>query len=341
MRTHRGGLLTSTLTDQSLDEEVRRAVPPWRMAAAIGVTALVLWVALTIGGRAYVVLMFGMVVGLVMLAIAVVLTCVVVTVAIAAFTGRRRIGGAITVTLLAFLSTAVGIVGFGEIPMIWVGFELVHLIVAVASALVLGLFFEPLWARTLGCVALVALIVCGVVLLTPEDTEPERSADAVQAEANFEYYLENGTYPMVADLPGATVVDQPGSGGVSHTLMITEDGGVLDIVREEVDMSNPEIQPCWYLTRETLELSVTDSLADYASWCVRAGEEWRMVDGTGVARMEDGEITAIRPAFDPDVALVGGDRAADADEIAAAWASLRPMTEDEVRRYVRWPGMDG
>lgn len=333
--------MTSTLPARALDDQTRRTVPPWRTPAAIGATALVLWVALTIGGQAYVVFLFGMVVGLVVLAIAVAVTCAVVAVVVALITGRRRIGGAITVTLLAFLSTAVGIVGFGEIPMIWVGFELVHPIVAVGSALVLGLFFEPRWARVLGGLALVALIVGGVVLLAPEDTEPERSSDAVQAEANFEYWLEYGTYPMVADLPGATVVDQAGSGGYTHTLMITEDGGVLDIVREDVDFTNPEVQPCWYLTRETLELATTDSLADYASWCIKEGEEWRMVDGTGIARMENGEITAIRPAFDPDVALVGGDRAADADEIAAAWASLRSMTEDEVRRYVRWPGMDG
>jgi hypothetical protein len=304
------------------------------------VTALVLWVALTVGGRAYVILLFGMAAGLAVLAIAVSATCVVVIIVVALFTGRRRIGAAIAVTLLAFLSTAVGIVGFGGIPMIWIGFELVHPIVAVASALVLGVFFEPVWARILGGLALVALIVSGAVLLAPEDTQPERSADAVQAEANFEYFVENGTFPVIADLTGATVVDRPGSGGYTHTLMITEGGGVLDLVRERVDFSSPDIQPCWYLTVETLELSLEDALADYAAWCTKTGEEWRMADGTGFALMEDGDIIAIRPAFDHDVALAGGYRPANSEEISAAWPTLRSMTGEEVRRYVRWPGMD-
>jgi hypothetical protein len=311
------------------------------MAGAIGMTVLVLWAGLEVGSRAYIGFAFGMGLGLVILAATIAAIGFVIAFIVSALTGRRRVGAAVTVTLLAFLSTAAAVVGFGSFPMIWVGFDLVHLIVASLSGLVLGLFLEPLWARLLGGVGLLALAAAGVLLFGPGGGDPQPSADAVQAEDNFEYYIENGSYPMVADLPGATIVDQPTSGGIAHTTMITEDGGVLDITREAVVMSNPEVQPCWYLTRETLELSATDALADYASWCIKTGEEWHMVDGTGIARTENDEIIAIRPAFDTDIDLAGGDRPANADEIAAAWAALRPMTEDEVRRYVRWPGVDG
>ncbi|RWZ46143.1 hypothetical protein ELQ90_16085 [Labedella phragmitis] len=341
MRADRGvDPMPFPLVGDPLVDDRRGEPTPGRLIAAIAATALLLWVALTIGGQAAVVLMFGGMVGLAVLAVAVAVACATVAIVLSALTGRRRIGAAIAVTLLAFVATAVGLVGFGSIPMIWVGFELVHLIVAVLSALVLGLFLEPLWLRIVGALSLVALIVAGAVLLAPENAEPEPSPDALQAQVNFEYFIENGTYPMVADLPGATLAGHPATGEFAHTLMITEDGGVLDIVREAATTSNPDITPCWYLIRETLPLEQTDTLADYASWCVKEGDVWRMVDGTGLARMEDGDLIAVRPAFDPDVANVGGSRPANADEIAAAWATLRPMTEAEVRRHVQWPGVE-
>jgi hypothetical protein len=323
----------------------RRGEPtPGRLIAAIGATALLLWVALTIGGQAAVVLMFGGLVGLAVLAIAVAAACATVAVVLAALTGRRRIGAAVTVTLLAFVATGVGIVGFGSIPMIWVGFELVHLIVAVGSALVLGLFLEPLWLRIVGAASLVALIVAGAVLLAPEERvtepEPDPAAAAQQIEADYQSFLENGPYPMVADLPGATIVDLPDDSGYLRTLMITEGGGVLEIVRSQREPTESDIFPCWTLTRDDPPLHPADTLADYASWCVKEGALWRMVDGTGIASREDGDLIALRAAFDSDVTVAGGSRPANAEEIAAAWATLRPMTELEVRRYIQWPGVE-
>lgn len=332
------------LVGDPIRDDGRGDLTPDRLVAAIGATALVLWVALTIGGHAFVVLAFGGMIGLAVLAVAVVVAGAAVAAVVFAFTGRRRIGAAITVTLLAFVATAVCIVGFGSIPMIWVGFELAHLIVAVESALVLGMFLEPLWLRLVGAMSLVALMVAGAVLLAPEEPtstpEADTVADAQQIEADYESFLENGPFPMVADLPGATIVDLPDDSGSLRTLMITEGGGVLEILRQQREPTEPDIFPCWTLTRDDPPLHPGDALADYASWCVKEGDLWRMVDGTGLASRDDGDLVALRAAFDADVAVAGGSRPANAEEIAAAWAALRPMTEAEVRRYVRWPGME-
>jgi hypothetical protein len=330
------------LVGDPTDDDQRGDATAGRLVAAIVVTALILWVALTIGGQATIVLMFGGMVGLAVLTVAVAAACATVAVVLSALTGRRRTGAAITVTLLAFVATGVGIVGFGSIPMIWVGFELVHLIVAIGSALVLGLFLEPLSLRIAGALSLVSLIAAGAVLLAPEEREPEPDAAAwaQQVEANFESFLDNGPYPMVADLPGATIVDLPDDSGYLHTLMITEGGGVLEIIREQREPTESDIFPCWMLTRADPPLHPADTLADYASWCVKEGALWRMVDGTGIASRDDGDLIALRAAFDSDVTVAGGSRPANAEEIASAWATLRPMTEAEVRRYVQWPGME-
>ncbi len=331
-----------------------RVVPPptlLRSGIALVLAAIVLWAALNFGLRSVVVVLFAGWSGLPFVIIAPTVAMILISIIVAVCTGRRNIPAAVTaaivVTVIAFIALGVAFVRFRTVPMIWVepGFELVPLLIAVPCALMLGLFLGRWKLRVVGMLG-VALLVTGAVVVGgpnagPADlslearleAEAEQQA-AEQEDANFESFIDSGDFPMVADVPNGRVVGVLPNGGPPQTLSVTADGGVVEVVIDRSPIaSNPEITPCWYISGPDMGLEPTDTMEDYASWCAKEGELWRLTDGTGYARMEEGSLIAVSSATVDNVQVADGKRPANAEEILEAWNSLRLMTEAEVREH--------
>lgn len=317
--------------------------PLARSILAIAATSVILWIMLNVAFSGVVGLLFGQWLGLAAMAVAVVLGCVAIARLLRILTGKRGVAAAMTVTLTAIVSLVVAFVGFGTVPMIWVqpGFELVHVLVAVPAALIVGLFTGPLALRLLGLVGALALIAGGAWLIAPDvaqelgPSQGEVQAQQ-QAERNFEAFIANGVYPYVADIPQGSIWGYVQDGGPFRTLTTTDGGGVLEVVHDPEPIDhNPEIAPCWYLAQPDMGLESTDALADYANWCTKDADVWLLTDGTGFAWMnEDGGLIAVRAAVEQNVKLADGERPANATEVAQASDAVRPMTEQEARDYM-------
>ena len=307
-----------------------------RAGIAMGLTAIILLVALNVGMVGVVAALFGGVFGLLVLLIVMAVAVVLITLIVSALTGRRRVRAAIVVTVVAFVAWGIAVFGFGTVPMLWVdpGFELVHVLIAVPSALMLGLFLPTWQIRIVGGIG-VALLVAGVVWVSvPEPQAGGPSQDQQQIDANFEAFIDSGAFPMVADIPGGTIAGVVDDGGPARTLTVTADGGVVEVVIDRQPITaNPDTAPCWYLSAPDMGLEDTDTMEDYAAWCVRDQDVWRLTDGTGYARMDGGSLVAARSAISQNVRAGAGERAADAAEVLEAWNSLRLMTEAEVREH--------
>ena len=301
---------------------------------AIGLTAVILTVGLNVGMVGVVSAMFGGPFGLLVLAVVMSVAVVLISLTVSALTGRRRIGAAIVVTVVAFVALGVAVFGFGTVPMLWVqpGFELVHPLIAVPSALLLGLFLPTWRLRIVGFVGAALLVAGAAWVAVPEPRAAGPSQDQLQLDANFEAYIDSGAFPMVADMPGGTIAGVVADGGPARALTVTADGGVVEVVIDRQPIAtNPDTAPCLYLAEPDMGLEDTDTLDEYADWCVRDGDEWRLTDATGYARMENGSLIAVKSAISQNVRAGAGERAADATEVLEAWRSLRLMTESEVR----------
>jgi len=310
--------------------------PALRAALAMGLTAVILVMALSAGMGGAIAAMFGGPLGLLVPVVVMAVAVVLISLVVSAVTGRRRIGAAVVVTVVAFVALGVAVAGFGTVPMLWVqpGFELVYLLIAVPSALMLGLFLGTWRLRAVGIVG-VALLVAGAMWVSVPEPQPAGpSADQLQRDANFEAYIDSGAFPMVADLPGGTIAGVVADGGPARSLVVTARGGVVEVVIDRNPITaNPDTAPCWYLAEPDMGLEETDTIDDYAAWCVRDGDEWRLTDGTGFARMENTSLIAAKSAISQNVRADAGERAADASEVLDAWRSLRVMTEAEAREH--------
>ena len=332
--TQTGPDVTNSI-DRDVEPVASGSLPPaLRTALAMGVTAVVLIAALSVGMGGAVAAMFGGPFGLLVPVVVMAVAVVLISLIVSSLTGRRRVGAAIVVTVTAFVALGVAVFGFGTVPMLWVqpGFELVYVLIAVPSALMLGLFLETWPLRVVGLVG-AALLVAGAVWVSVPETQAEGpSAEQQQLDANFEAYIDSRAFPMVADMPGGTVAGVVADGGPARALTVTADGGVVEVVIDRQPIAtNPETAPCLYLAAPDMGLEDTDTLDEYADWCVRDGDEWRLTDGTGYARMENGALIAVTSAISQNVRAGAGERAADATEVLEAWRSLRLMTEAEVR----------
>lgn len=305
-----------------------------RVGIAIALTAVVLLVGLQMVLGGAVVLMFGGLLGLAFLILVPIGVAAAISVILYLCTGRKHIGASVTVTLIAFVSLGIAFFSFGTVPMIWVqpGFELVYVLIAVPSALCLGLFLGTWPLRAIGAAGLV-LLTAGAVWVTAPEPVPDVASEAqLQEDANFEAYVASGLFPMVADVPGGTIGGVVPDGGPPRTLSVTADGGVVEVVIDRYPITtNPSTVPCRYLSDTSRILDETDTLEEYADWCVADGDIWRLTDGTGYARMDGDSLVAVRSAIPQNVRTDEGERPANPAEVLEAWNSLRMMTEAEVR----------
>jgi hypothetical protein len=168
-----------------------------RAATAIGLTSIVLVVALNVGMSGVVALMFGGLLGLAVLITVPGVAVVLISITLARFTGRRNIPAAIAVTVVAFVALGVAFFGFLTVPMIWVqpGFELVHVLIAVPSAMTLGLFLGSGRLRIIGLIGF-ALLIAGAVWVNAPDPQPTSPSQAEQpSAANFDAFIASGNFP--------------------------------------------------------------------------------------------------------------------------------------------------
>jgi hypothetical protein len=296
-----------------------------------------LTVALNIGLGGLVAFAFGGVAGLVISIVVLVVAIGLIATVMSLVTAPHRIWAAVCATMVAFVALGIAVFGFGSVPMVWVspGIDLVTVLIAIPSALTLGLFVSSWRARIVGLVGGVALVLGAVWVAAPEPAPTGPSQAELQIDANFEGYVSNGEFPLIADLPGASLIDV--SLDPAQSTIETADGGVIGIVidRHPLMPLNPDIGPCWYILDVTagIEVAETDTLEDYASWCVLDQGVWRLVDGTGYARIENGGVIAVSPAATALVQPAEGQRPPNAEGVLEAWTSLRPMTEAEVREH--------
>ena len=150
----------------------------------MALTSIVLLVALNVGMGSAVAVLFGGVFGLVVLIIIPGISVVLIAIILSVFTGRRHIPAAIVVTVVAFVALGIALLGFGTMPMIWVqpGFELVHLLIAVSSALTLGLFLGSWPLRITGVIG-TALLIAGTTWVMTPDPPPTGPSQAEQQVA--------------------------------------------------------------------------------------------------------------------------------------------------------------
>lgn len=299
------------------------------MAAAVGV----LWAGLYVGMSALMAVLFGAIVGLVGIVIVMALVVAVLATIIKAATGSRRVGAAIAVTLFAGVAQAAALAHFGQIPMMWVqpGLDLVYPVVALFGAVALGLFLGPWWVRAAGAVAALAMVVGVGAVLRPE--HPVNDLNRVRSEEEqFADFSALNSETLVSDAPGFEAVLVQRNDGYTAWER-TPGGGVVQIsFLSELwgDQGEPSYQ-CWILVGWGSGLESTDPVEDYAPWCVADGDGWARSDGLGLSRLRDGGFVYVLSSESYDVPLAQGSRRATAEEVALALATLRPITEDEMR----------
>ena len=288
---------------------------------------------LYVGMTALMAVLFGALVGLVGIVIVMAVVVAVLATIIKAATGRRRVGAAIAVTLFAGVAQAAALAHFGQIPMMWVspGLDVVYPMVALFGALTLGLFLGPWWVRVAGAVAVVSLVVVAVPALRPEPSGIDPNAVRSPEEQLADFSALNSK-TLVSDAPGFEVVSvQPNDG---YTAWVrTPGGGVVEIsYLAELwgDQGDPSYQ-CWTLVDSNSGLDATDPVEDFAPWCVADGEGWARSDGLGLTQIRDGGMVYVHSSESFDLFLARGSRRATAEEVALVSATLRPITQEELR----------
>jgi len=299
------------------------------MVAAFGV----LWAGLYVGMSAFVAVLFGAIAGLAGIVIVMASVVAVLVAVIKAATGRRRVGAAIVVTLFTWVGQAVALAQFDQIPMMWVspGLDLVYPVVAMCGAFALGVFLGPRWVRVAGAVAALSIVVVSVSAVRDGTAGFDLGNGSSYEEQLARFTLLNsGT--LVADAPEFEVVLVRHSGAYTAWEK-TSGGGVVQISYDarQPDADVASVYPCWALRYGRMGLKSTDAVEDFADWCVPDDEGWARTDGTGFARLRDGQYVTVKSADPEYVRFAGAPRTANPAEVALALATLRPITDDEMR----------
>lgn len=307
-----------------------RAPSALRSLAVIGVTAFTMLLAELVVSQVTVVGMF-MPVYLLGIPIVIVLLALAVMAIAKGLTGRARPLAAFMVSLLLASIGAFGFVTGRLVPVMLDPNGWVHILICVLCALTLGLSLGPLPLRLAAAAATLAAIVLVVVLPTSAERAAEEGAAALaeQEQEERDYFLEEGTFAVVTDLPGWSNSRVQLSGA---TWLVTDDGAVAFALVQGHAVESQVTGACSFLGRQG---DSNDIGADgNPIWCIRTDTGWARADGTGIAYVEDGLFIAVNAADEYKVEEVGGTGPAAPEQIAQLQGNLREMTMDEVHTYI-------
>ena len=251
-------------------------------------------------------------------------------------TGRRRVLGAVTVTVTLAAVGAYAVLNGILAPMTAQQDWSLHLLACTLAAGVLGLFLGPWPLRIIGAVAAAGLITVITVLPTSAERAATQYAESQiqEAQDRVERFRSDGTHPIVTELEGWSNARVRATGGDAMTWMVSDEGAVADVlVTGHVDENAMDpIAPCTWISHPgDTEVPAPGALP---SWCVKTETGWVRTDGTGFAVVRDSTLIALNPSDEFGVRDAGGTRAATAQEVAALATSLRPMTEAEVETWI-------
>lgn len=261
-----------------------------------------------------------------------------------AVTGRWHVLGAVTATIALAGAGAYGLLTGVLEPLFTQPEWWPHVLVCFLSAGLLGLFLGPVVVRIVGAISAIALIATLVLLPTSADKAAEQHAQNQQqlADEQRDYFLAEGTHPVVTDLVGWANPLVRATGGDAMTWVVSDDGAVADIlVTGHVNEATMyPMAPCTWIQRQgDFGTSVNGALPD---WCVKTEAGWARADGTGASFVQDGNLIAVNIGDDFDIRDTGGTRPATPEEISALVSSLRPMTDAEIDKWVlpTYAGLD-
>lgn len=315
-----------------------------RLLGAVVSVVVVLVLAQSLGITSLVMALFGGPAGLVGVAVVFALAWAAVAVVLKLFTGRAHIvvsGAAVTATALC---VGAAIVGYG-IPVMWVpfpggGIDIAYAVIAAGVAVWVGIALwiwkrrGSGWSRAVGILLPVAVIgtlaVGGMQERAAADAERDSVAQA-QREANFAHFLDAGVHPRTVDLAGATVVSITTSGGPGVTSVVTAGGGLATVTVDRAPTEQDDAAPCLWLVLPEDGYASGGTLDDYAAFCTRVEDRWERPDGTGVVVIDGDQIVAVVSRADLVQAVTEAARGADAAEVGAVLAALRPMSDAELR----------
>jgi hypothetical protein len=309
-----------------------------RSLAVIAATALVLVVADYVVSS---VTVFALVSGsLPALVIGVLLAACVLTIVLVAvsrvISGRLHVAGAVLVTLTLAVAGGYGFATGNLAPVGTQQNVSLHLLVCALAAGVFGLFLGPWPIRIGGGLAAAALVASLVLMPTAQERAATQYADE-QHQAVLEqrdYFRQEGTSPVVTDLEHWSNARLRATGSDAMTWMISDDGAIADVlVTGHVDEAtmDPDAPCTWVQRQGDYDIPAPGALP---SWCVKTETGWARTDGTGISFVRDGTLIGLNTSDEYDIVRLGGTRAATPEEIAALAASLRPMTEAELEKWV-------
>lgn len=251
-------------------------------------------------------------------------------------TGRLRLLGAIAVSILLGAIGAYGILNGILSPLALQQDWPLHIVLCTLCAVALWLLIGPLPFRIVGAAAALGVVILMSLLPTGSEQAAVEKAHAEEQRAaeRLSYFRTDGTIPVVTDLDGWRNARLRATGVDAMTWMVSDDGAVADVlvtgnVREsEMD----PLAPCTWITRTGDGWPATAGALP--EWCVKTDTGWARADGTGISFVQDERLIAVNTSDGLDIREAKGQRSASVEEISALASSLRPMTADEVDRYV-------
>ena len=330
---------------QRVRAPAREQPRPGRELLALGVAFVVLWAALYMAHFGVIVAAFGAMWGLAVPFVALGGAVAILSMMARSLTGGLRVGAGILAPFSAVAMLVAAIAHYGQVPMMWVpalGVDIVFPVIAAAATLVWSAFLGPWTLRVLGACAGVGMIAIAASVFTPQPSPMDDLTRTPTAEEAFARYSQSVANDLSTDAHGTTFAQVASNG----SLIVTADGGVVKISRD----SNPRTDdtdryPCWYIASPNAGVEEPQAgdpeltIADYSDSCVQDKDGWRRVDGLGYAhRWDSGYVfvestpqSQITGYGNDIVRAAGGTHPADAEDVAAVLAALRPLTDDEVR----------
>lgn len=312
-------------------------MPPGRTVAAIALAFIVFLLADLASTYLLIAAAFGspaMLWGIVVVA-AVTATFLIFAVTILA--GSRRIVGPIVATVVTAITGGLALV-MGELtPMLGEpATPAAHFLICAGGALVLGLFLGPWPFRVIGGIAAISVVVYGGLIAPPlpQDNRQPATGNRQEIEANFEYFLDNGTRPLVPDDSDWEVAYLDASGGPATSVIVSPGGRATTVVVDNTQLSgtwDADAFACWQLTDRYTSPDTEITFADWSDVCVKTADGWEALDGSGFGWDDGGALILVMATRPNEFDAVAGVGPARMDEMRELRGKLRPMTKDEMR----------